>query len=104
MSTKPKNPLLKRVRIHVTQEILDKADPADQNKCYFCHAILPLLNEKYQNRLCVGAYGFSVGGKWCDLTEKAANYINYGIRFKYQEKNPPVPTSFDLWIPRKCLK
>ena len=97
MSTKSKNPLLKRVTVSITQEIIDSAKPANCHDCYFYHVIKPLI--KGELKLYVYVTHYYVEGNRISLSQKVAIFISDGMRGK-----PLKPQKFNVYIPRKYLK
>ena len=96
MSTKSKNPFFKRVKISVTQEIIDKSYPNRPSNCYFYHAMVNLL--KFDS-FCVWLNEYAIDGINFSLSKKANAYVKGGIDGK-----TVVPTDFHIYIPVKYLK
>lgn len=96
MSTKSKNPGFKRVKVSVTQKIIDMANPNRPMDCYFYHAMKDLIN---YDRFVVWFDEYSIDRNRVPLSKKANKYVERGCAGK-----TVVPTDFNIYIPIKHLK
>ena len=90
--------------IHVTQEILEKANVSNSRDCLIYWAILPVLKEEYKESLEVGVSIFEVAGETFELNGLVSDFISRAFKAKYD--GPEVePSTFEIEIPAKyCLK
>ena len=90
--------------IHVTQEIIDKANVSNSRGCLIYWAILPIVKEEYKESLEVGVSIFQVGGKTFGLNGLVADFITRAFQAKYADGVKVEPSTFEIEIPAKYCK
>ena len=104
MSTKSKNPSLKRITVNITRAIIKKADPHSNTGCYFYHAIKPHIKDNVIIIIGFSFYNFNYQRLF--FSKAAQKFVKNGMDRLANRPNskPVVPTSFAIYVPRKFLK